>query len=185
MSLLSNNKIIIHLDSYTFVPGDTIRGNLEIVCSEPVKADWLSIGLNGAYRQNKISITSSMGVHSENSTRYFFSQKITLLGPGEYMSQIVPFAYSIPSGILPKRAGLFDSLWNLPPWALTLLNILMSLIRLEQSQSMPEFTLEARIDIPWGIDITERIPVSIEQKQAENLNPSNILSPEVTNELNK
>lgn len=185
MSLLSNNKIIIHLDSYAFVAGDTIRGNLEIVCSEPVKADGVSIGLNGTHRQNNISISYSGGMGSENSVRYFFSQKITLLWPGEYTSQMVPFTYSIPSGILPKRAGLFDNLWDLPPWALTLLNILMSLIRLQQSQSMPEFTLEARIDIPWGIDITERIPVSIEQKPAENLNPSNILSPDITNELNK
>jgi hypothetical protein len=184
MLLLPPDKIIIHLDSYVFVPGDTIRGNLEIVCSEPVKGDRLSIGLNGIYRQNNFSTSSSEGMPSESNSPYYFSQRITLLGSEEYMNQVVPFAYVIPSNILPKWPGILEYLVKLPPWSTMILTITLILKQLEQSQNIPEFILEARIDIPRGIDITGKIPVSIEQKPAKILNLP-ISSPEVTNELNK
>lgn len=186
MSLISNNSIIIHLNNHAFAPGDTIIGTMEISVSATIKADGVSVWLLWVNKQDSISI-STWSISQSKSRQYFFNQSIKIKWPGEYTSEKIPFTYTIPVSILPKKYGGIEKLWNLPEWAITLLNVVIQLLWARQSQNymVPEFTLIARIDIPWWIDITESIPILIEQREASTINIPNLKeAKEIQNQMN-
>ena len=54
---------------------------------------------------------------------------------------------------------------------------------MQQPRYIPEFSIVAQADIPWGIDIRESLVISIESKIEENINLPTIFSPEVTRSI--
>lgn len=182
MSLLPNNKLIIQLEQYSFIPWDIIAWKISLAFSEPVKLDGLSIALLWINKQENFGInTGSLNYYKSN--HYFYNKGVSLLGPGTYESQELIFSLVIPPSILPKRAGSFEKIGNLPPWVITIINILLSFTRMQQPRYIPEFSIVAQADIPWGIDIRESLVISIESKIEENINLPTIFSPEVTRSI--
>ena len=183
MWLLSSNKLIIQLDQPTYKPWDTIRGKISCAFSEKVKIDSLSITLIWEKKYTNYSLGWSGWASYSSSRHLFFNERRTLLGPGEYNSQEVPFEFMIPATILPKRFWGFWKLWNLPEWVSVVLNIAINLFGIRNSQYTLAFSLNASADIPWGIDINENIYVWIEEPETsvidipvpttDNQNPSN------------
>lgn len=165
MSLLSSNKLIIQLDKPSYKPWEIIHGKVSCAFSENVKIDSLSLTLIGEKKYTNYSIGWSGWASYSTSKHIFFNERKTLLGPWEYSSQEVTFEFMIPETILPKKFWGFWKLGNLPEWVSTLLNILIAFKWMGGPQHTLAFSLNAKADIPWGIDLTENIYVWIEQTE--------------------
>lgn len=90
------------------------------------------------------------------------SQPLTILGAGIYESKSINFEYRIPEGVLPKQFHGFGKIGNIPEWAVRIINIAMNMLRKPTDKST-EFLLEANVDIPWGVDMHERVYISVAQ----------------------
>lgn len=182
MTIFSTNSILLHLDKYSYNPGDTITGNIELCLTEGTKLDGISIQLLWVNKQDSMSI-SMWSIQSNTSRQYFFNQAINIKGAGIYESQVIPFSYNIPLHILPKKYGWIEKLGNLPEWVLTIINIIIQILwaRQQANYLVPEFSINARASIPWWIDITEKTTLLIEQKEVSKINIPDLKNPQNIN----
>lgn len=160
MSLLSPVKLLLHTEKTNFLSWEKILGSLELSSLEEVKANSISINLIGIRKYSTFQFSQSR-VQQDTSTHIIHSQPITLAWPGTYMPQVFSFEYIIPENIIPKQFAWFGKIGNLPEWAVNIINILMSILKLRQPQFTLEFFLQWTIDIPWWIDVVERMYISI------------------------
>lgn len=165
MSFFSADTIQITLPKYIFVPGETISGKLAFIFPETKKVNSLSISFFGIKqkRNSSISLNNNQNRNYQESIE-FARQNIILAGEGEYVSQEFDFSITIPSSIYPDKKTLLNT-ENLPPWAKIGVDILSSTIgMLEPNYS---FWIEARADIPWAIDDTKKIEITISQPKKQ------------------
>ncbi len=182
MSLFSNNKLIINLDKTTLKPGESIKWTLSCAFLEPTKIDGLSMNLIWRKKYSNYSAWNGSVDYNSNSAT-FYQNKKTILGAWTYNSQDIPFEYVVPVTILPKKFSGFGKIGNLPEWAVSLINALVTLMGMRWPQYTVEFSLVATADIPWGIDITESVYISIEQNDSNPINIPITPPPSEKNEI--
>jgi hypothetical protein len=61
---------------------------------------------------------------------------------------------------MPKRFGGFGKIGTLPKWAINIINMALNILKKQTSFSI-EFLIEATVDIPWGMNIVEKIYISV------------------------
>lgn len=151
--------IKIQLNKYQFAPEDTISGTVILEISKAVKANGLIVSLVVQEKTSQMRVRSSgVNMSSSQSTAEVFRFDLPLDGEKEYTSDgKYPFTMQIPreacpagiegiqkpGGILGKGIGL---LANFSP--------------LGKKTRM--YQIEARLDIPWGLDLTESADITIQ-----------------------
>lgn len=169
MSLFSSDSIILHITSARFFPWDTISWTVELAVLNPIKIDGITVKLTGINKREQISFTTN-SYSKQTSRQSFFNQWLKILGPGTYSSQVIPFSYNIPEYILPKRFGWIEKIGNLPEWLVSIINLIIQLMGIQNNQIIPEFTFSASADIPWGLDLTASSLIYINQKETAPIN---------------
>lgn len=158
MSFFSSDNIQITLPKYIFAPGETISGKVVFNFPETKKVNSLSVSFFGKkeQRHRNRSINNRTSTHQESIE--FARQNIILGGEGEYVSQEFGFSITIPTDIYPNKRNLLNT-ETLPSWAKIGVDILSSAVGMLE----PNYTfwIEARIDIPWAIDDTRKIEITI------------------------
>lgn len=161
MSLFQPKQIFIQISELNYIPGQEITGNVHFDFGEEVvKANGITLSL---FRK-KHGYRTSNGQHdyTENIS------SVTLAPNGEYSKWDFPFHLIVPANAITTRKESFSAkLLEQVPVQFRSLAQIGANIFLGSSQKLEteSFYLEARMDIPWGVDVTEQIVVWITQRQ--------------------
>ncbi len=158
---LGKGSIVITLPKYNYAPGDTVTGNVALTVKKPVKAREMSISLVGEQSVTR-QVRTSSGISSQTQTNRVYDFKQPLDGEKEYSGQAeYPFSVKIPTDILgPAMASQAPQI----PGALAAgLQIAQQLAALTGAASVAhiKWFLEAKLDIPGGMDISKKADIVI------------------------
>jgi hypothetical protein len=159
-----SNAITITLDKYQYAVGETITGKVGLTITDgSIKADKLSVILTVIESSARQAVTFSDKRINSNQTRnnnqgprMIFSFELPLGASGEYTTHEYPFEIRVPEQARVAKNpiaqlggdGLFGDLLK------TAATILI------QPPIITTF-LEARLDIPWHIDLVANVDVLI------------------------
>ena len=140
-------KIEIQLDKYNYSPGETIQGNITLDLKKQLKARGVFVTLYGEKKVRQMSSTTQ-----GTSIQRVFEFKQPLDKAGEYPPTLKNYTFhiKIPSNILSGQA---------PEGVLG--NIVKAAQFLGGSSAMIQWYIDARIDIPMGIDVSRRVQINI------------------------
>lgn len=156
-SLFQSKQIFIQISEFNYIPGQEITGHIHFDFGEEmVKASGITLSL---FRK-KHGYTTNNGQHDfvENIS------SVTLAPNGEYSKWDFPFRLIIPANAITTTKQSFSAkLVEQVPVQFRSLAQIGANIFFGSSQKLEKesFYLEARMDIPWGVDITEKIVIGI------------------------
>ncbi|MDQ7009579.1 MAG: hypothetical protein Q9M94_04790 [Candidatus Gracilibacteria bacterium] len=159
MGIFNKKTILLELSKLTYKCGEEVTGTMKFDFAEDkIKADKITIGLNRIISSTSINLDNGDNISKNN--RYNFLLETNLMGKGEYSKEEIPFKFIIPLNAIGDEIS-FDKILNKIPKALRsiaeiLLDMFMPSMRKKYS-----FEIIARIDIPWAIDITEKVAINI------------------------
>ncbi len=156
------NRINLNLDKQQYISSDKITGSVVLSLREPLKAKKLSVNLIVTKKIKRMSIPSvsqgSVGVSGSSSKSRLYSFELILDTEKEYADgEEYPFEISIPSEAVQKSAGGQNSVGGILGGALSILSQISPI-----GQSVYLYKIEARLDIPWKIDLTSDVDITIE-----------------------
>ncbi len=159
--MFGKGKLQVTIPGTDFAPGDSISGEVALTLKKPVKADGMSISLIG---EQKVTRSGSVGRSGQRSTTtqtiriYDFKQRLDTAK--EYTEGCeYKFKIKIPRDVLGAKA-------QLPEMDETLAKGLkiaqaaaafMGAISVQQTK----WYLLAKLDIPGGLDISEKTDITI------------------------
>ncbi len=147
---LGKGNIEISLEKYNFSPQDTIKGKVSLKLKKPVNAKQLRLVFVG---EKITSSRRSTGSGSQKSTRrdYIHRFEMPLDGEKEYSGGEYPFEIKIPGDVLqngPEPEGALGE-------AVKVMKFLGG-----QSTRI-DWYLKASLDVPMGLDVTEKIQINV------------------------
>jgi len=154
-SFLKRNQIDLILDKYSFKPGDTITGKINLKLKKPMMARKISVALVGIriIRMTGMSVGPvRVGSSKQNQDQIYniYNFEIPLDGENMYFNELYPFEIKIPVDILQSAqqvqppAGLGGGLTE---FVLTMQQSFLA------ANSRVEWSVETKLDIPRGTDI--------------------------------
>ncbi|HEX7364649.1 MAG TPA: hypothetical protein VF366_05745 [Dehalococcoidia bacterium] len=159
--MFGKGKIQVTIPGTDFAPGDSISGEVVLTLKKPVKANGVSVSLIG---EQKVTHAGSMGpggrrtTTTENIRIYDFTQKLD--NAGEYSKgRDYKFKIKIPSDILsakPQIPEMEDTLGQ----GLKIAQAAAALLGAISAQRTKWYLL-AKLDIPGGLDISEKTDITI------------------------
>lgn len=159
MWFLNKKSIIIDLPKLTYRCWEEVKWIMKFdFGEEKVKTDKINIWLNRTISSNWIKTGSSVGVSSEK--HFTFLHKTTLMWEWEYSKEEIPFNFIIPTNAIPDEIS-FDKILNKIPKSLRSMAEMLLDMFMPNMRKKYSFYIVARIDIPWAIDITEKININI------------------------
>jgi hypothetical protein len=151
---MSKGKIDIALPKNNFDPGDLISGISTLDVKKKVKARKLTISLIGEQK-----IKENRGTSRSTRTNRFYDFEEQLEGEKEYKEGgVYPFEIKIPEDILEQQKE--PQIPQLEGKLGTALSIAQSFAEMGITKSTSWFLI-ARLDIPWGSDIEEKVQITI------------------------
>lgn len=157
MGLFESDEITLILDKYSFKPGDTIAGVVNLNLKKAIKARKLEVALIG-----KIKITqraSNGAIRIEERNVYDFT--LPLDGEKEYLNGQYPFEIKIPQDILKPNLLSRQFQEELE----SQLGTIGSIIGQFANEQRPiQWMIHAHLDIPWKLDIKKSRDVVISQE---------------------
>ena len=160
--MFGKGKIQVTIPGTDFAPGDSISGEVSLTLKKPVKADGMSISLIG---EQKVTRSGSVGRGGQRSTTtqtvriYDFKQKLDTAR--EYIEgRDYKFKIKIPGDILGVKAQL-PELDDTLAKGLKIAQATAALMGAISVQQTKWFLL-AKLDIPGGLDISEKTDITIE-----------------------
>jgi hypothetical protein len=132
-------KIEIFIEKYQFSPGDTIKGKISMKLKKPVHARALKVGLIG----EKWGPSSRGG----SATYYVFKFEMPLDYEKDYLEGEYEFEIKIPVDILESAPGGLAG------------EVLKSYRFLSGMRT--SWYVEAKLDIPSGLDVSKQVQVNI------------------------
>lgn len=156
------SKIDLVLEKQQFSANDKITGRVVLFLDEPTKAKKLSVNLIVTEKIKKMAIptlgtnTLSVGNSASNTRSYSFD--LQLAGEKEYINgEEYPFEMSIPAEALPRSLqAVTGSMGGFLGGAIGILSQLSPL-----GQTTYLYKIEARLDVPWGLDVTASADITI------------------------
>jgi len=155
-------KIKIELEKDTFSPGENIRGKIILKLNKPIQAKGLILTFVGQkYRKGMASYflgkkriyhISSLGRNTYN----FFKEELQIDAEKEYYRTVYSFEYKIPGDILLEAENWKDKI----PTLKIVEGITSEKVR-EETRRSNRWYLEARLKIPHGKDIKNKIEIKI------------------------
>jgi len=151
--MIGKGKIEIAIPKTSFNPGEIISGIATLMLKKTTKARRLSISFIG---DQKITEHRGTSTSTKNIRIYEFEQHLD--GKKEYTEGAYPFEIKIPADILeqekkpqiPQPGGKVGAV----------LTIARTLAGIEITKRTSWYLI-ARLDIPWGTDITEKVQITI------------------------
>jgi len=168
LSFFKKNQIVVTLEKYSYIPGETIKGSVGLKLKRPLHAKKLMVGLIGLriVHQSSIAVGPARVGNQGPQTQVYaiYNFEIPLDEEAVYFHELYPFEIKIPSDILQSAQQNFNS--TLIGLGKTLAEIAHAMDQLNMTGSRVEWSVEARLQIPLKIDIvnSQKIVLS-EQKQ--------------------
>lgn len=158
---MSGNSINLRLDKYQFAVDEKIKGTLTLHIAKAVKADSLKVNLivHDEIRKSDISglLQGRVSNSTSNSTSNTFQFGITLDTEKDYVvGGEYPFEMDIPKEAWPPGIQAAQSTGGIMGGALGMLTRLSPL-----GNTIRTYKVEGRLDIPWGIDVTQKIDITV------------------------
>ncbi len=149
MGLFGKEKITLHLEKYSYKPGENIKGTIKLNLKKPTQARKLEVRLIGR-RINKQSGISAASLATGNSrnrskTQYqtVYDFKLPVDGDKEYHNEEFPFEIPIPADILSNNPTLDGKLGQ----AATAVKMLTGV------SSRIDWIVKAQLDVPKAFDV--------------------------------
>ncbi|HLC92116.1 MAG TPA: hypothetical protein VJH23_00215 [archaeon] len=143
-------KIELTLAATNYQAGDTINGNARLTINSPIKARGVIATFWGE-RQS----TSIRGGKSSSSKQILFKVEKILDGEKEYQKTSEPLNYDFALQIPPNALHKIDAGNDMMGRAFDVLQ--------QFAQGNTRFYVEAKLDVPFGIDVSKKIEVFISQ----------------------
>jgi hypothetical protein len=156
---LGKGSIVLTLQKYNFVPGETISGTVALTVKKPVKAREMVVSLVGEQKRTRHVRTSS-GTSTQTETVRVYDFKQPLDGEKEYSGQAdYRFDIKIPADIIgPQVAQQAPQ----APNAFTQgLQFAQQLASMTGAIPRTKWFVQAKLDIPGGMDISKDADVVI------------------------
>ena len=159
MWFLNKKTIIVKLDKLTYKLWDEVKWSINFdFWEEIVKADKITIWL---IRKSSSRWISTWAWISTNSSReYQTLLETNLLAKWEYNKEMIDFNFIIPNNAVPQAASFDKLLDKIPKWLRSFAEIAIDMF-LPNMREKYSFEVIWRLDIPWAIDITERVSINI------------------------
>jgi len=149
---LGRGTVRIELDRTKLAPGETLHGRVVLALPEAVEAKRLLVTLQA--HQRTVDFQRNNGGRTAVANRtVIFSFDLELGGPQNYDNRTVAFDLPIPSDALDKHAAA-----GTHPIA----DVVRSVASAFSPSAGPvEWSVVARLDIPWGRDLTHDVDILI------------------------
>jgi hypothetical protein len=167
LSFFKKDQIDVKLEKYSYTPGETIKGSVELKLKRPLHAKKLMVGLIGLriVHQGNIAVgpirVGNQGQQTQVYTIYQF--EIPLDEEAVYYHELYPFEIQIPSDILQSAQQNFNS--TLTGLGKTLSEIARVMDELSMSGSRVEWSVEAKLHIPLKIDIVNSQKIVLSEQK--------------------
>lgn len=159
MWFLNKKSILIDLPKLTYKCWEEVQWVMKFdFGEEKVKTDKITIWLNRTISSNWINTNDWVGV--SNNKNFSYLHETTLMWKWEYNKEEIPFKFIIPTNSIPDEIS-FDKILNKIPKSLRSIAEILIDMFMPNMRKKYSFSIIARIDIPWAIDITEKIAINI------------------------
>jgi hypothetical protein len=150
---IGRGNVRLELDAPRAAPGSTLRGRVTLELTEPTEAKRLVVSLRARQKVMTVSTTSSgKSVGTQHHDVYHFDCELG--GTKKYESTSVSFELTVPPDALDLRPQTSSG----SPFADAVRTVASAL----SPQAGPiEWEVVARLDIPWGRDLTSSVDVVI------------------------
>jgi hypothetical protein len=156
---LGKGNIVLALQKYNFVPGDTISGSVALTVKKPVKARELSVSLVGEQKHTR-QVRTSSGTSTQTQTVRIYDFKQPLDGEKEYSGQAqYNFEIKIPADILGPQMS--QQAPQIPNAFAQGLQFAQQLASMTGAIPRTKWFIETKLDIPGGMDISKSADVVI------------------------
>jgi len=150
---IGRGDVRLELDAPKAAPGGTLRGRIVLQLAEPTEAKRLAVTLRARQKVMTVSSTSS-GKSVGTQHRDVYSFDLELGGAKTYEITSVPFELTVPPDALDLRPQTSSG------------NPLADAVRTVASALSPqtgpiEWQVIARLEIPWGRDLTSSVDVVV------------------------
>lgn len=152
-------SINLVLEKYQYQVHEKIVGKVVLTLDGPIKADKLSVNFTVTKLVKSMGVPSmsQVSISSSSSTASVYTFDLTLDGAKEYISGEYPFEMIIPADAVPQGgASLGDSIGGALGSAVGMLTQFFPM-----GQATYHYTLEARLDVPWNIDMTKKVDITV------------------------
>ena len=146
-------KLLINIDKLNFSLGDTIEGTVVLKLKKPLKAKGLRINLVYAMESRS---RNAKGGSSTNVTN-LLDVPLELDSEKEYPSEekVYKFNFAIPKDE-PKLPSI-----DIPDPKMKAMVEGISKFVMANASGAKYWYLEARLDIPWGVDLTKQVRFNV------------------------
>jgi len=141
-------QIEVIIEKYNFSPGESIKGIIKLALNKPTHAKALKVGLIGERLTNTTRVQSGT-VRPEQRKEYVFNFEMPLDGEKEYSQGEYNFEIKIPTNISQNLPGGLAG------------DLLKTVQILAGNKSNIYWYVIAKLDIPMGIDVSNRIQINI------------------------
>lgn len=156
------SKINLVLEKQQFSVSDKITGRVVLMLDEPTKAEKLSVKLIVTEKIKKMAMptlnSNTVSVGNSSGTTQAYSFDLQLASEKEFTNgEEYPFEMSIPAEALPRSLqAVTGSMGGFLGGAIGILSQLSPL-----GQTTYLYKIEARLDVPWGLDVTASADITI------------------------
>lgn len=167
MSLFQTHKIFIKTDALTYKPGEEIHGTISFdFGSDSLHANTLTVSL---FR------STDRGYNTSNNpqSRYIEENisEISLLGEWDYTKNEIPFSLMIPANAVEGKTDAASRLVDMVPEQFRSLASIGANLLIGHSRNIVSFYILVRLDIPWAVDVTEKLVINITEVEPLATNP--------------
>lgn len=156
------SKIDLVLEKQQFTVNDKITGRVVLFLDEPTKAKKLSVNLIVTEKIKKMAMptlnSNTVGIGNSSGATQAYSFDLQLASEKEFTNgEEYPFEMSIPAEALPRSLqAVTGSMGGFLGGAIGILSQLSPL-----GQTTYLYKIEARLDVPWGFDVTASADITI------------------------
>ncbi len=141
-------EIEITLEKFNFSTGETVRGKIFLKLKKPTMAKALKVGLIGEKLIKNTRIQGS-NVSSQQKKEYLFNFEMPLDGEKEYSQGEYNFEIKIPTNLSQTLPGGLAG------------DAVKTIQTLAGNQSNVYWYIIVKLDIPMGIDVSNKIQINI------------------------
>jgi len=159
MWFLNKKTILLDLPKLTYKCWEEVNWVIKFnFGEEKIKADKITIWLNREISSNSMDISN--WVNRSTNKRYDFLLETNLMWKWEYTKEEIPFKFVIPFNAIQDDIS-FDKILNKIPKTFRSIAEILIVMIVPNMRKRYTFSIIARIDIPWAIDITEKVAINI------------------------
>lgn len=159
MWFLNKKTILLDLEKLSYKTWDEVKWTLKFdFWEEVVKADKITIWLNRKISSRWVSAWN--WVNNNSRREYDYLLETNLFWKWEYTKEEIPFNFIIPHNAVLDDISFDKILQKIPISLRSIAEIVIDMFA-PNMRKQYSFEIVARVDIPWAIDITEKVAINI------------------------